>query len=617
VRRQWRQLPLPLAAAVLLAVASVLPAAPAQTPAQHYQALVDKLAAPEMEGRGPGTKGIVLARDLIVGRFRALGLRPAFGGSYTQEFQVPGGVTVEKQELAVLAASKPPGEAMPLKPGSDFAAMGFSAAGAFEGEAVFVGYSIVDKARKHDSYAAAPAAAMKSKVAVVLRYEPHDANGVSLWTKRRGSWSRAAGLAYKVNRAARRGAAAVLIVNPPAHDTGVGAPRRTSFGRKASVPVVHISRETWRKVLRAAGRDSAAAERALRESADAGKGKVTPLGVTLRGQVALRSVRQAVHNVAGVLPGSGALAEQYVVVGAHYDHLGYGHFGSRSRSSKPTIHPGADDNASGTAGVITLAQRLAGPAAPPPAEGAPVARRSVLFVAFAGEEMGLVGSRHLVGHLSELGIRREQIVAMLNMDMIGRLRNRRLGVWGVDSGDRLREIVAAAAEGSKLTLTLSGPGLGPSDHASFYRAKVPVLCFNTGMHGDLHAPSDTPDKIDAAGAIEVLGLVEGVLAALRAEPEALAYAPPKKGARRAYLGIAFDADFGGPGCRINTVMPDSPASRAGLRGGDVIVKWNGKGVRSPADLMVLIRHCSPDAAVKLSVRRGGKDVEATVKLGGR
>jgi len=601
--------------------AATRPAASAarrQTEAQRYQAIVAKLASPEMEGRGPGTKGTERAREYLAGHLRGVGLKPAFGGSFTQLFPVPVGAKVEQQALSIAASPGAGVAAEELAAGADFQAMGFSGNGAFAGEAVFAGYSVVDGRRKYDSYAgAAGRGALKGKVAVVLRYEPQDANGVSLWTRRRGSWTRSAALASKVAHAAGRGAAAVLVINPPAHDRGRPDPvRRTSYGRKARVPVLHVTRAAWRRILAAGGRDAKAAAKALRRAADAGTGKPVPLGALLRGRVTLRQASATVHNVAGLLPGAGELAEQVLVVGAHYDHLGYGLFGSRSRSREPRIHPGADDNASGAAGVVTLARWFARRVGDP-AEEAPANRRSILFVTFAGEELGLLGSRHLLAHVPDLGLRREQIVSMVNMDMIGRLRDGRLGVWGVDSGDRWRDIVREAAEGMDLTLQLSGSGFGASDHASFYRAKVPVLCLNTGMHADLHMPSDTADKINPAGAIRVLRLAEKVLLALWTEEQAVAYRPPRAGARGAFLGISFDGNWRGEGCRIGSIVDGGPAAKAGLRDGDVILKWDGKDVADASALMVLVRHSQPGAGVKLTVRRGAKMLEVKVKLGGR
>jgi len=582
--------------------------------AKLYHALVTKLASPEMEGRGPGTKGADRARDMIVARMQAAGLRPAFSRSYVQQLTAPAGAKIERQELSIAGS----GEAAPpdaLRAGEEFGAMGLSASASFKGEAVFVGYSVVDARRKYDSYGGAAARdALKGKVAVVLRYEPQDANGMSLWTRRPNSWGRSASLSSKVAHAARRGAAAVLIVNPPRHDAGrIDSVRRTGFSRPGPVPVLHITRKAWARILRAGGRDPQAAARKLREAADAGKGRPAPLGAVVAGRVKLSRIRANVHNVAAVLPGAGPLAEQYVVVGAHYDHVGFGYFGSRARAAGK-LHPGADDNASGAAGVMTLGRWFSRRA------DAPANRRSLLFVTFAGEELGLLGSRHLVANVSELGIRREQIAAMVNMDMIGRLREGKLTLWGLDSGDRWRRIVREASEGTDLKLRLVGSGLGASDHVSFYRAKIPVLCLNTGMHADLHSPTDTADKINPAGALAVLRLAEKVIEKLWSDEQRIAYAPPKGGAGRrggAYLGITADSDYAGGGCRIGSATEDGPAAKAGLKRGDVITRWNGKPVANAAALLTRIRAAKPRSEARLTVRRDGKAKVLTVKLGGR
>lgn len=645
-----------------------------QSPAAEYKAIVAKLASAEMEGRGPSTAGIDRARDCLVGHFRAAGLRPAFGASFTQPVQIPMGAKVDKQELAILpilptpttaaatgettaatapvrgsagrAASGPSQPSQPsqpaqparalgrpttFRPGRDFEAMGFSAGKAFQGEAVFVGYGLADAARQYDSYAGAARNVLAGRVAVVLRYEPQDANGVSLWTRRRAAWSQAAGLIGKIGLAVRHGAAAVLVVNPAGQDSAAVDPiLRTAMGPTVSVPVMHISREVFLAMLRAAGNDAAAEARRLQQASDAGRGGPVGLGVTIRGQVALRSIAATCHNVAGVLPGDGDLAREFIVIGAHYDHLGYG-FGSApaTGAARPPFYPGADDNASGTAGVVALAGRLARRAAAPSGRAAsrPAGRRSILFVAFAGEERGLIGSRHLAGHLGDVGLRPEQVAAMLNLDMIGRLRDGQLGVWGVDTGDRWRQVVEWAAAGTKLKLRLSGSGSGPTDYASFYAIKVPVLNFCTSGHGDLHRPTDTADKINADGALEVIGLVESIVASLPTcggqagiwdDPKRIAYVPPGKTPRTAFLGITAgeEAPAGG-GCPVESVVPGGPAAAAGVRPGDVIVEWNGRKVADPDDLRMIINHSQPDASVKLNVRRDGKAVTLDVKLGGR
>ncbi len=592
--------------------------------AEAYAALVAHLASAEMEGRGPNTKGIEKARDYLIGQLKGLGLKPAFGGSHAQPFQLQTGAKVAEQALAVLDSS---GKVLTTADaGREFVPLGFSASGAFEAPAVFVGYGIVNSRRKYDSYGS-EADAVKDKVVIAYRYEPQDKNGRSLWGR---YWTRDAGLLNKARWAAERGAAAVLVVNPPAQGRAPapgGGRSLGAYGIRTKVPMMYLATGLLKKILRAAGRkDPDAAMRELQQAADQRRCKPVVLpGVRLRGWVKLRPVRKTLHNVGGVLGGAGKLADQFVIVGAHYDHVGYGEFGSRYRGRR-AVHPGADDNASGTAGVLMLAKWFADRAAGRDALcPAPASRRSILFAAFSGEEMGLWGSRHMASHLEELHLEVRRVTAMINLDMIGRMRKKKLTVWGVDSGDRLRKIVDAATRNTDLDVRKMGGGVGPSDNASFYRRKIPVLSFFTGIHKDYHTPGDTADKINAAGAVGALAVADRVLQQLWADPEPIAYRPPKRGAGRAAMAMATDAYLGvlpdvvsdASGCEISQVVAGGPAGQGGLKAGDVVFAWDGKTIGSLPEMLVALHAQKPGDEVTLKVRRGKKTLEIKVTLGKR
>jgi hypothetical protein len=433
----------PLACCLLVILAAVAPAclaAPTSTPATQsvvwsagpaaeYLLLVQDLAAPDMEGRGPGTAGIEKARDYIVRHFKDAGLAPAFDGNFTQPFPLRGDLKAQKQSLAAFDANG--GELFEAKPVEDFAALGFSPDANFRGSAVWVGYGISNPQADYDSYEDANHDTLAGKVAVAFRYEPQDANGASLWARGRTDgtqlpWSPAASLLNKGQWAAAHGAVALLIVNPPSQDQDK-APRPTDeTGLRAGlkIPVFQITSATFGKMLRQAGldaNDDALAR--MQDRADKAAGKPLPLGnLVIAGAVSLKATTYTVHNVAGVLRGAGALADEFIVISSHYDHLGYGPFGSRT--GEHAIHPGADDNASGSAGVMMLAKRFARMAAD---ANAPKSRRSILFVTFSGEERGLIGSQYFVGHLTEAALKPQQIVADLNLDMIGRMRDGQIG----------------------------------------------------------------------------------------------------------------------------------------------------------------------------------------------
>jgi hypothetical protein len=290
-----------------------------------------------------------------------------------------------------------------------------------------------------------------------------------------------------------------------------------------------------------------------------------------------------------------------VVLGAHYDHLGRtdGH-----------VHPGADDNASGTALVLGLAQAFAA------AGGMP---RTLVFVLFSGEEVGLLGSAHYARHpLMTI----EHTVAMLNFDMVGRMRDRRLNVGGVESGTGLRALVTEAAASGPLTLTLHDTPYAPSDHTPFYSAGAPVLFFFTDMHDDYHTPRDTADKINGQGMADAASLALRVVDRLAddARPTYVKLSPPSQphvsgGAKGgAFLGVAADVAGDADGVRLAQVLPDTAAARAGLRNGDVIVRLDDEPVASFGQLRRAILLKRPGDVVRLLYLRDGEDhvVSATL-----
>lgn len=320
-------------------------------------------------------------------------------------------------------------------------------------------------------------------------------------------------------------------------------------------------------------------------------------------------------NVVGVLEGSDpAMAGQALVIGAHFDHLGRGPFGSAAPQLAGQIHNGADDNASGVAALVLVARRLA--------EG-PRPRRSVVFVAFTGEEEGLLGSGWYVQHPA---VALDSTVAMLNMDMVGRLGDDPLIVYGVGTSPSWRGMVEAADERSGLELTSQEAGYGPSDQTSFYGRGIPVLHFFTNLHGDYHRPTDDWQLIDFEGIEAVAGLVGDIASRVADAPERLAVvegvgAPPAdSGEGRgygAYLGTVPDFTYTEAGVRLGGVTRGSPADRAGLEAGDVLVGFDGREVADLYGFTDALRAHAPGDTVRLAVERDGTRVEVTAVLGSR
>lgn len=585
-----------------------------------FMAWVATLSSAEMEGRGPGTAGIKRARDWIVGRMTELQLLPAFGERFVQPFEVKLGVRAVRQQLSAGDRN--------AEPEIDFTVMGFSGDGAFAGPSAFVGYAVTDIERGYDSFAGMD---LSGKVAVAFRYEPMDDQGRSRWAKR-AAWSDAANLRTKAARVAERGAVALLVVNPPGRDEAnqLRPTATTDFpGERGDIPVMHVSSQWLALVLRQGGIDDPAAF--LRESqrrADRGEDRPVALDqCLLSGESAVERPVVTLHNVAGMIPGRGDLADEWVILGAHYDHLGFG--GSGSLAKTHVIHPGADDNASGTAGALLLAQRLM---APDSAEDNQP-RRSILFILFSGEERGLLGSMHFTRHMHTMQLSAENVTAMLNLDMIGRLRDDKLHVFGVDTGQGLRELVKDAARRHRLKLTTSGTGLGMSDHSAFYFKRIPGLHFFTGIHEDYHRPSDTADKI-TPDSVRIIDMVEAVTRDLATRREQLAFQEVPEavhggmgfadhgvaaGGPRAFLGIMPDYATleGDSGCGVGGVTPDSPAARAGLESGDIITAWNDKPITNVRDLTAALTAAQPGDIIQLVVTRDRQVRRLPVTLGAR
>lgn len=302
------------------------------------------------------------------------------------------------------------------------------------------------------------------------------------------------------------------------------------------------------------------------------------------------------RNVLGILRGR---SDEAVVLGAHYDHLGRD--GER-------IYFGADDNASGTAVVLEVAARLAGR---PPA-------RTVIFACFSGEETGLHGSRHYVHHPV---VPIEKTVAMVNLDMVGRLRDR-LIVFGADSGDRFREYLADSA----VPLAFNQDPVGPSDHTSFYLKGVPAVHLFTGAHGDYHKPTDTPDRVNYEGLARVADLVERLVRRIADAPERMAFrkvgapeaaAGPAPSGAVPYFGSVPDYGFEGKGVRLSGVSPGSPAEKAGLREGDVIVALDGREVADVRAYSALLFSRRPGQVLEVEFERDGRRLRARAVLAAR
>lgn len=572
------------------------------------------LASDDCEGRGVTTKGIHKAADYIAGEFTKAGLKPGGpDGSWFQPFTIPGAV---QEAPATLELKGPRGQIVELKQGVHFHAMGLGATGSVNGlPAVFVGHGIASDAPKFDDYASLDVA---DKVAIALRDTPrqnvNEKDSAFAGGPRR---RQLASFSEKISAAEKHHAAALLVVN----DATTAASgddlldfNYTALSRSpAKIPVFHVRRSVLEAML-PGGADEL---RGVEEDVDRDlKPRGKPLaGWTVSLRVKMKRDKVALKNVVGVLDGQGPLARETVVIGAHYDHLGYGGTSSMANLKKMTIHHGADDNGSGTTTMMELARRFA--ATPGP-------RRRMVFVAFSGEELGLFGSDYYVKHpIFPL----DQTVGMFNLDMVGRLRvddktkKEKLLIEGSGTAKTFDALLESTNKKYDFKLSKKPSGFGPSDHASFYGAKVPVLFCWTDYHEDYHAPGDTADKINVAGMRKIADFAEEIVAHLVADekrPEYVEIKSPFTGSRSSdgpRLGIRPGySDEEDKGVLLEGVSDGGPAAKAGLKSGDRIVEMAGKPVKNLETYMKIMGDQKKGSALEIVILRDGKRLPVKVSL---
>jgi Tol biopolymer transport system component len=546
------------------------------------------LADDAREGRGIGTAGLDAARTWLADRFRALGVEPAGDDGYFESFDVPVGVEMR------------PGTSVSLDDGAlaadSFRPASFSASGSVEGEVVAAGYGITAPELGIDDYKGIE---VQGKIVAVRRFVPEGTAFADSAVERRYG-----DLRYKAFNAREHGAKGVIVVDSPAASATGAAPAAATA--EAPLPALGLDAID-------AGGDvgipAVSVKRAVGSGLFEGSHRAS-LRVDLE-----RKAKPAANVVGVIRAGAADRLPGALVVGAHYDHLGHGGTGSLAPDSHE-IHNGADDNGSGTAALLEVARQLAAKKGE--------LRRDVYLIAFSGEEEGTLGStaftRHPTAHLKT-----GDLVAMLNMDMVGRLRGNKVSVLGGDSAAEWQAIVPAACERQQLDCALSGDGYGPSDHSPFYAAGVPVLHFFTGAHADYHKPSDDSDKINAAGGARVAALVADVAAGIAGRSERPTYksapAPAPQGDVRSYgasLGTVPDyAGDGRPGVLLSGVRTGSAADQGGLRRGDLLVGLAGKEIRDIHDFMYVLQRAKPGEKSTAVVVRDGKRVELDVTFGGK
>ncbi len=601
-----------------LAFVTALFAAAALTAAdispKSYLDDVKYLASPELKGRATGSPELEKAADFIAHQFQSFGLKPAVGKSYLQPFTVTVNAHLGPDNAVSVDEA---GQKSALKPNADYVPYSFSSSGKFSGPVVFAGYGITAADYHYDDYAGLD---VRGKVVLILRHEPQENDPKSVFDGK--ELTQHSAFAMKAANAKMHGARAVLLINDIySHPTT--ADNMAKFGEVTGptdsgvlfVQVKEADAEAW---LRAEGKDlkqiAAAIDKNLKPQSFALSKLTADLSVDIQHD------SKTVHNVAAYLPGK---TNEYVIIGAHYDHLGLGDEHSLAPSQIGTIHPGADDNASGTAGVIELARYFA-----QQSKTGAKPNRGILFLTFAGEELGLLGSGYYVAHpLLPL----TNAVAMLNMDMIGRIREGKVYVNATGTGSTFGALLKQVKAPPSLHIDLSeNIGYGPSDHLSFTNKAVPVLFFFSGLHGDYHKPSDTADKIDAPDAVTLLGYVADLATHLADDPgrpkfQRVAEPQPSgdshtsgadsgAGGYGPNFGSIPDFDEPPKGVRFADVRDGTPAAKAGLKAGDILIEFDGKEIGNLYDFTYALRAHKAGDLVLVKVLRGSQTIEAKVLL---
>ncbi len=575
------------------------------------------LAAPEREGRGPGTAGITAAADWIAEQFAAAGLKQV-GPLRRQSFVMTLEATLpdDKPNRAELVGPAGPAGSptvIPLELGKTFTPLAAGGSGPFDLPLVFAGYGITAPAEEYDDYAPLGTAA-KAAAAVMLRQEPQKENPHSVFNGNQATQH--AALVRKIANASEHEAGGVIFCN----DASATEPdalmdfRRAGGGENGrAMPVLQISRSVVADLMkRTTGATLTELEAEIDKTLEP---QSRPLeGWRIRGEVSIERQQTDADNIVGILPGTGkatdgsVLGRDLVILGAHYDHLGYGDSNSLAPGQK-AIHHGADDNASGTAMLLEVARQLR-------VEG-PLPR-TVLFVAFAGEERGLLGSGHYTANpLLPL----ERTAAMVNLDMVGRLVDDKLIIHGTGTGTGFDPLIDRLTEAAGFTVAKEPGGFGPSDHSSFYARKIPVMHLFTGSHTDYHRPTDTAEKINYDGMVRISRLIAAIIRDLATTPEPPDYIEVASkqfqggGGDRPYFGSIPDFAKPGGGYAITGVSKGSPAAQGGLQGGDIIVRLGDSAITGLEDFDSALRKHKAGEAVPVVVQRDGAEKTLTVTLG--
>jgi len=570
---------------------------------QGLRRTIEFLAGDQLEGRATGSEAEKKYMQALANQMQEMGLVPADGKNFLQSYEYVGGVELSGVQALQLAGGKT------WQVGDDFMPVSFSAQGQFQAAPVaFAGFGLVAPAQgtrgEYDSYRGLD---VKGKWVLVLPDRP---DGVP--PEQRLQLNPYVRLQHKAMLAREKGAVGLLVVRfaaSPLHLKFEGAPG------DSSLPVISINERVADQILQKSGRTA----KKWQEVLDSGEIQNTSLDqVQVSSTIGLKIQTKTAVNLLARLPASTKVQKGAVVIGAHGDHLGHGEVGnSLARGEQATlVHAGADDNASGVAGVLAVAHKITA-GIPKNTKGLRVSglKRDLVFAVWSGEEIGILGSSKF------LEATKEPLFANLNMDMIGRLREQQLLVQGAGSAEEWRKWIEQLAPRTSLSLVVQDDPYLPTDSMAFYNHQVPTLNFFTGAHADYHSPRDTAEKINYAGLRDITNWVSLWVEDLgKATDKALHYrkvassrSPLSGRSFRLYLGTVPDyTQQGVKGVRITGTSKDSPAEKAGLVAGDVIVELAGLKIENLYDYVYCLQSIKAGQATGIKIQREGQMRELNI-----
>ncbi|MBM4150130.1 MAG: M28 family peptidase [Ignavibacteria bacterium] len=562
----------------------------------RLQAHVKYLASETLEGRAPGTKGNLLAAEYIRDQFKKIGLKPYGNHDFFQQFSIVTDITLNPKGNALSVISQKKEHNLKLK--NEFTPLGISDNGTAECRIVFAGYGISSPADKYDDYAGID---VNNAVVIVMRGAPEQDNP-------HGNLSQFASLRTKAMTAKEKGAKAMICVSGQQFPDSLLAMRYEQGGKVDGMLVLNALSTAIEKML-----PSLSISR-LDSVIKASKSpaSVAINDIRMRLAVSLKEKSVNTSNVIAYLPGTDPNAmNETIVIGAHFDHLGWGGEGSGTLAStkEQAIHYGADDNASGTAGLIETAYALS---------KKPL-KRPVMFIGFTAEERGLLGSAHFVKSPT-IGL--DSICMMMNMDMIGRLKDGKLNIGGIGTSSGFKPLLDSIGGMHPVKLSYTEDGFGPSDHASFYGKEKPVLFFFTGLHGDYHRPTDTWEKIQYDGESLIVNMILQTLDFVGNATNKPDYIKVKSAAQpgqamsfKVSLGITPDYSDHPKGMRITGVREGGAGEKAGLIADDIIIKLGSTVIKNVYDYTFALGKFKAGDSTSITVLRGpreDKEVELQV-----